>query len=86
MSGLGDFYDDVYWSYDMYILEMYDFYPLRLLRNFIYTCYLNLMWRRDVYFLNIYIIRVYYRFNRNRALHLHLVSTDRASLLKLYCI
>ena len=28
-----------------------------------------LMWRRSVYFLNIYIIRVYYRFNRNRALH-----------------
>jgi len=65
---LGDFYDDVYWSYDMYILEMYDLYPLRLLRNFIYACYLNLMWRRGVYFLNIYIIRVYYRFNRNRAL------------------
>jgi len=34
-------YDDVYWSYDMYILEMYDFYPLRLLRNFIYACRLN---------------------------------------------
>jgi len=30
-----------------------------------------LMWRRRVYFLNIYIIRVYvyYRFNRNRTLH-----------------
>ena len=28
-----------------------------------------LMWRRSVYFLNIYIIRVYYHFNRNRALH-----------------
>ena len=27
-----------------------------------------LMWRHGVYFLNIYIIRVYYRFNRNRAL------------------
>jgi len=46
MSGLGDFYDDVYWSYDMYILEMYDFYPLRLLKNFIYACYLN--WCEDV--------------------------------------
>jgi len=74
MSGLGDFYDDVYWSYDMYILEMYDFYPLRLLMNFIYACYLNLMWRRGVYFLNIYIIRVYYRFNRNRALEFTLIS------------
>jgi len=28
-----------------------------------------MMWRRSVYFLNIYIIRVYYRFNRNRVLH-----------------
>jgi len=27
-----------------------------------------LMWRRSVYFLNIYIIRVYYHFNRNKAL------------------
>jgi len=38
LSGLGDFYDDVYWSYDMYILEMYDLYPLRLLMNLIYAC------------------------------------------------
>ena len=87
MSWLGDFYDDVYWSYDMYILEMYDFYPLRLLRNFIYACYLNLMWRRAVYFLNIYIIRVYYRFNRNRALHLSfslfsLVQNNRERKMK----
>ena len=49
---------------------MYDFYPMRLLRNFIYACYLNLTCRRGIYFLNIYIIRVYYRFNRNRALHI----------------
>jgi len=28
-----------------------------------------LMWRRSVYFLNICFIRVYYRFNRNKALH-----------------
>jgi len=34
-------YDDVYWSYDMYILEMYDLYPLQLLRNFIYACCWN---------------------------------------------
>ena len=34
-------YVDVWWSYRMYILEMYDLYPLRLLRNFIYACYLN---------------------------------------------
>ena len=31
------------------------------------------MCRRSVYFLNIYIIRVYYRCNRNRALQLGLV-------------
>jgi len=29
----------------------------------------NNFWRRDIYFLNIYYIRVIYRFNRNRALH-----------------
>jgi len=34
-------YDDVYWSYDMYILKTYDLYPLRLLRNLIYACCLN---------------------------------------------
>jgi len=28
------------------------------------------MWRCSVYFLDIYIIRVFYRFNRSRALHL----------------
>jgi len=32
-------YVDVYWSYDMYILEMYELYPLRLLK--IYICMLK---------------------------------------------
>jgi len=62
-------YDDVYWSYDMYILEMYDLYPCDCWE----ILYMHVVWilmcRRSVYFLNIYIIRVYYRFNRNRALH-----------------
>jgi len=35
-----------------------------------YTCQLWTIWRRDVYFLNIYYIRVIYRFNRSRTLHL----------------
>jgi len=34
-----------------------------------------LMLRCSVYFLNIYVIRVYYRFNRNRALHTLLHSS-----------
>jgi len=29
----------------------------------------DICWKHDVYFLNIYIIRVYYRFNRNSVLH-----------------
>ena len=33
----------------------------------IYACHLRVIWRRDVYFLNIY-IRVLYRFNRSRTL------------------
>jgi len=33
-----------------------------------YACQLWIIWRRDVYFLNIYYIRVIYRLNRNRAL------------------
>jgi len=62
-------YDDVYWSYDMYILEMYDLYPLRLLMNLIYACCLNIDVKAyNVYFLNKCFIRVFYRFNRNMAL------------------
>jgi len=34
-------YVDVWWSYDMYILEMYDLYRQWLLKNFIYACYLK---------------------------------------------
>jgi len=34
-----------------------------------YACQLIIIWRRDVYFLNIYYNHVIYRFNRNRALH-----------------
>ena len=44
----------------MYILEMYDIYPLRYLRNF-YNF-------GDVYFLNICVILVFYRFNKNKVL------------------
>ena len=42
-----------------------------------------LMWRRSVYFLNICIIRGYYRFNRNRVLHVGIrvvVSLVRTSI------
>ena len=46
MSGFGDLYDDVYWTHDMYTLEMYDLYPLRLLR--IYICMLKFIFVDDV--------------------------------------
>jgi len=50
------------------LLEMYVIYPLRLLRNFILHVVFEFYWRRNVYFLNIRIIRVFYCFNRKRAL------------------
>ena len=60
-------HDDVYWSYDMYILEMCDLYLLHSCLNF-YACYiLGNFWRSDVYFLNKCFIRVFYRL-KNRAL------------------
>jgi len=34
-----------------------------------YACQLRIIWRCDVYFLNIYYIRVIYRFNRSGTLH-----------------
>ena len=52
-------YDDIYWSHGMYTLEMYDLYVHAKI------CF---WWWRSVYFLNICFIRVFYRFNRNRAL------------------
>jgi len=33
-----------------------------------YVCRLRIIWRRDVYFLNIYYIRVFYRFNKSMTL------------------
>ena len=46
--------------YDLYMLHSYlNFYAHYILVNF---------WRRDVYFLNKCFIRVFYRFNGNRAL------------------
>ena len=69
MSGLGDFLG---WC----ILILWHVYFWRCMTFIRYDCweilYMHvvwiLMWRRSVYSLNIYIIRVYYRFNRNRAL------------------
>jgi len=49
---------------------MYDLYPLRSCLNFHARYILVNFWRRDVYFLNKCFIRGFYRFNRNRALHL----------------
>jgi len=40
----------------------------------LYACQLRIIWRRDVYFLNIYYIREIYRFNRSRALQ-HVIIT-----------
>ena len=45
-----------------------------------YACQLRIIWRPDVYFLNIYYIRVIYRFNRSWALHLEF-NFDPSSLM-----
>jgi len=63
------FFDVFYHAYDMAILEMYANYLLQRFReNFSMHVFEN-YWRRDIYFLNICITRVFYRFNRSRALH-----------------
>jgi len=59
-------YVDVWWFYDMYTLVMYDLCPLRLFRIFIKTC--CLIFVEDVASISWIFIRMFYRFNRNRAL------------------
>ena len=69
MSRFEDFTYRCIWSLWHVYLEMYVIYPLRSCLNF-YACYIWVNFcRRDIYFLNNCIIRVFYRFNRNRALH-----------------
>jgi len=62
---------------------MYVIYLLRGCLNF-YACYIMVnFWRRSVYFLNKYFIRVFYRFNRNKALQVGIrpmVSLDQKEL------
>jgi hypothetical protein len=67
----------MYYDHDMFMLDLCDLYPLRLLRYYIHThthththvCLdFGICVRLSVYFLNICYIRVFYRFNRNRAL------------------
>jgi len=57
-------------SYVRYTFGDVCLYLLRLLRNFIYACCLEIFWRRNVYFLNTWINRVFYHFNRSRALQI----------------
>jgi len=61
---------DVLRVYDMYTWRCMLYIPLRSCLNF-YACYILVnFWRRSVYFLNKCFIRVFYRFNRNRALQI----------------
>jgi len=46
-----------------------------------YACQLKIIWRRDVYFLNIRYIHVIYHFNRSRALH-KVVNQMKAFLVR----
>ena len=51
-------------------LEVYNFISVATVENYICMPTFVICWWRDVYFLNKCFIRVYYRFNRNRALHI----------------
>ena len=42
-----------------------------VLLKFLCMLFWRIYGRRDVYFLNIYYIRVFYRFNRSRTIHVH---------------
>jgi len=53
-----------------WLFEVYVIYPLRCLLKFLCMFIWRFYGRRDVYFLNIYYIRVFDRFNRSRALHI----------------
>jgi hypothetical protein len=61
-------YDDVFLTMVCICWRYINCIPLWLLRYFIYAWWLWILLRRSVYFLNICYIRVFYRFNRNRAL------------------
>jgi len=63
-------FGDVCWSHDMYVFGVVYLYLLRPLRNFINARCLETFWRRNVYFLNICVIHVFYRFNRSKALQM----------------
>jgi len=60
-------------------LEMFVIYPLRHFWENFHACSFENYWRRYVYFLNIYNIPMFYRFNRSRALQGRLVFIVRVS-------
>jgi hypothetical protein len=64
----------LYLDHGIYIWEIYELYSavtVETLYIYMQVCLdFGFCVRRSVYFLNIRYIRVFYRFNRNRALHL----------------
>ena len=67
---LSDFGDFMWYIWSLWLVYFGDvwFISAATVENF-YICMLfDIYWRRSVYFLNICVIHVYYRFNRNRAL------------------
>jgi len=66
-------YDDVRWFYDMYIFGDLCYISTATVDEFYTYMLFEIYWRRNVYFLNICIIRVFYRFNRSRALQITLL-------------
>lgn len=60
-------YDDVYWSHGMYTWRCMIYIRCDCW-EILYMHVDVICWRRSVYFLNLCFIRVFYRFNINRAL------------------
>jgi hypothetical protein len=66
---IGYLFDDVsYDAYDMAIWRCMLFIRCDVFEKFLVCMLFGIYWRREVYFLNICIIHVFYRFNRSRAL------------------
>jgi len=62
------------WSYNMYTWRCMLYVRCVVVWIFVHVIFLENFWRCSVYFLNNCIIHVFYRFNRNRVLHVSYVG------------
>jgi len=62
-----------YATYDVAILVIYAIYPLQCFEKILMHVSFENYWRRDNYFLNNCIIRVFYRFKKRRRYNTYLL-------------